>query len=121
MKNFTAIAILISAFGLTQCYYDNEEALYGEEQCSGQAPTFSITISGIISNNCSACHSATVASGGITLETYQQIKTLADNGTLKGVVTHSNGFPPMPKNAQQLSQCNINAIVQWIEAGAPNN
>jgi hypothetical protein len=57
----------------------------------------------------------------VILETHRQVKALADNGTLAGVITHSSGFSPMPKNAPQLSQCNIDAILQWIEPGAPNN
>jgi uncharacterized membrane protein len=121
-KNIIAIIMTgISASLFTQCYYDNEEVLYGEQQCSPDPPTFSGKISGIIQSNCIVCHSASLQSGGVTLETYQQIKTLADNGTLAGVITHSSGFSPMPKNAPQLSKCNIDAIIQWIEAGAPNN
>jgi mono/diheme cytochrome c family protein len=121
MKRFSIVAIIVIALVATQCYYDNEELLYGVEQCSSETPTYSVTVSSIIKNNCSGCHNASVASGGVTLETYQQIKTLADNGRLKGVITHSSGFSPMPKNSPQLSRCNIDAIVQWIEAGAPNN
>lgn len=113
--------MLLTAITLTNCYYDNEELLYGEEQCSNEPSTYSGTVSVIISNNCLVCHSASVASGGVTLETHSQVKTLADNGTLAGVISHSSGFPPMPKNAPQLSQCNINAIIEWIDGGALNN
>lgn len=121
MKGVTRIAMLMIALISTQCYYDNEELLYGVEQCSTEPSTYSGNVAVIIRNNCLVCHGASVASGGVTLETHSQVKTLADNGTLAGVITHSSGFSPMPKNAQQLSKCNIDAILQWIEAGAPNN
>jgi mono/diheme cytochrome c family protein len=120
-KIISIIMTGISASLFTQCYYDNEQVLYGEQKCSSDVSTYSGKVSSIIQSNCITCHSASVQSGGVTLETYQQIKTLADNGTLAGVITHSSGFFPMPKNAPQLSKCNIDAILQWIEAGSPNN
>jgi uncharacterized membrane protein len=120
-KIITIIMTGLSATLFTHCYYDNEAVLYGEQVCSTEPSTFSGDVMPIIQHNCITCHSASLQNGGVTLETYQQIKTLAENGTLKGVITHSSGFSPMPKNAPQLSKCNIDAIVQWIEAGAPNN
>lgn len=115
------ILMLTVAIVFPGCYYDNEIKLYGVEECSTEPSTYSGTVSVIISNNCLSCHSQSVSSGGITLETYNQVKAQADNGNLLGVISHSSGFSPMPKNGPQLSECNITAIRQWIEGGTLND
>jgi hypothetical protein len=109
------------ALTLTNCYYDNEEALYGVEQCSTEPVTYAGTISGILQRNCLSCHSQSANSGGVVLETYAQVKVQATSGKLVGVVSHAPGFSSMPKNAPQLSECNVSAIRQWVEAGALDN
>jgi mono/diheme cytochrome c family protein len=91
------------------------------EQCSTDSVTYEGTISTIIKDNCVSCHGQSLQSGGIRLDTYQHVKAQADNGNLLGVITHSSGFSPMPKNAPQLSECNIAAISKWIEGGGLNN
>jgi hypothetical protein len=113
--------MVVFVLGLFNCYYDNEEALYGIEQCSTDSVTYVATIAPIIQNNCISCHSQSVNSGGVTLETYAQVRSRADDGVLLGVVAHSSGFSPMPKNSPKLSECNIAAIRQWIEDGSLNN
>ena len=115
------IAIALSSCILSQCYYDNEAMLYGEQQCSTEPVSFSGSIAPIIQANCISCNSTAISSGGVSLETYQHVKIQATNGNLLGAVTHANGFSPMPKNAPQLSQCNIEAIRAWVEAGSAND
>jgi hypothetical protein len=112
--------ILLS--GITSgCYYDNEAVLYGVQECVPDAPTYSTTIAPLISRNCLSCHNQASSNGGIALETYSQVITQVESGRLMGAITHSSGFSPMPKNSQQLSECNINAIRTWIDAGTPEN
>lgn len=110
---------------LTSCYYDNEEELYPKPDnkiACGDAPvTFSSDVSPIISSNCLQCHSQAANMGNVILEGYTQIKIYADNGQLYGVVSHSQGFSPMPKNMAKLSDCNIAIIKKWIDSGSPNN
>jgi len=121
IKQRHTVLVTLLCIVLGACYYDNEEALYGIEECSSEVPAYSSTVAGIIQRNCLSCHSQSVASGGIVLETYAHVKTHAGNGKLLGAVTHASGFSPMPKNAPQLSECNISAIRQWIESGALDN
>lgn len=115
------ILLIVSISLLWGCYYDNEEALYGVPECSAEPVTYSTKISSIISKNCISCHSTAAANGGITLETYAHVKSQADNGKLVGSVTHASGFSPMPKNAPQLSECDITAIRNWVQGGSLNN
>jgi len=89
--------------------------------CNTTAVTFAQTISPIIQNNCQGCHSGTAPQGNLSLTNYTQIKTIADNGKLLGTINHSNGFVPMPYNQPQLSDCKIDQVTNWVNAGSPNN
>ncbi len=75
----------------------------------------------ILQANCYSCHGNGGNSGGVNLDTYDNVKIVADNGSLLGAITHASGFVPMPLNAPQLSDCDINKIKSWIGNGAQNN
>ena len=83
--------------------------------------TYSTTISGIINTNCLSCHGSGNPSGGFSLNTYAGVKAKVDDGRLFGAVIHLPGCVPMPDGGPKLSQCDINKIKAWIDAGAPNN
>ncbi|RYD71392.1 MAG: hypothetical protein EOP53_23755 [Sphingobacteriales bacterium] len=89
--------------------------------CDSTQVTFSQTVMPVISTNCKGCHNSNLASGNIELTNYEQVKTVALNGKLSGVITHSTGYTPMPQGAKKLPDCTINKIKTWIAAGAPNN
>ncbi|MEO8116697.1 MAG: cytochrome c [Bacteroidota bacterium] len=89
--------------------------------CDVSNVTYSMNVLPIISNNCYSCHGNGNTSGGIILEGYDNIKIQADNGNLKGVITHAPGYPAMPMDKPMLSDCDINTITAWINDGAPNN
>ncbi len=105
----------------TGCAYDNAEELFPAPVCNTSAVTYQGTIAPILQANCLSCHSSAIAESGIVLEDVHEVQHLAEHGTLLGVVTHSPGFPAMPKDAPQLSACDIAAIRAWVEAGAPDN
>lgn len=106
---------------LSSCYYDAEELLYPDLECNTDGVTLSGTVLPILVENCYRCHDAANNFGGITLEGYDQLKRYADNGQLLGAISHTTGFSPMPQNAPQLVECNIEKIAAWLDAGAPNN
>jgi mono/diheme cytochrome c family protein len=107
------------------CTYDNEEDLAPQPdhqfQCDTTAVTFSGTVVPILSTNCYSCHAAGIAEGGVVLDNYNGVKEEASHGHLVGVITHAPGFPPMPQGAAKLSDCDIEKIRNWVDAGAPNN
>jgi mono/diheme cytochrome c family protein len=103
------------------CYYDNAADLYGEAECSEGESTYSASVAPILNKNCMSCHSQAVAEGGVILQTYSEVKQQAESGKLLGTITHAGGFSPMPKDAPQLPECDLNAIRAWIDAGAANN
>ena len=93
----------------------------GSATCDTANMTYSANIKAILQSNCYSCHGNGQANGGVTLDTYAGVKTVADNGKLIGVITHAAGFPAMPQGGTKLSDCNINKIKDWINRGTQNN
>ncbi|MFM7683549.1 MAG: hypothetical protein ACKO7P_12530, partial [Bacteroidota bacterium] len=57
----------------------------------------------------------------LSLTNYNEIKTIVDNGSLVESLNGTNGYSVMPKGTTGLTSCDYNAIMNWINAGAPNN
>jgi len=88
--------------------------------CDPNLFTYSLDIEPIINNACVSCHKPGYLGGGINLVGYANVKIQADNGFLLGTITHAPTYEPMPKGGK-LSECEIDKIQNWIEAGALNN
>lgn len=95
--------------------------LFCDEMCDTLNVTYSGTIWPIIQNSCFGCHNSSNASGGLLLENYEQVKAIAADGSLMGVINHIAGYNSMPKNGNQLSECKREQIKNWIEDGMQNN
>jgi len=131
MKNVFKIVnpllIIVAAFTVSSCYYDNEETLYPRQvTCDTTNVSYAGTVKPIIDQHCLSCHSGGAPSAGISLETYDDIASAAaipegSYGSLLGVVKHSSGNSAMPKGANKLSDCNILRIEKWINDGTNNN
>ena len=70
---------------------------------------------------CVGCHTGASAGGGLDLTTYTGVAAAVTGNRLVGSLNHTAGFSPMPKNAGKISQCDIDAIERWVNAGYPNN
>jgi len=94
-------------------------------QCLGDCDTSVFTYSGavapIMNSYCKGCHNPNALNGGIDLSTYSGVQAVALNGKLRGTITHSAGYSPMPQGGNQLPSCEIIQIEKWIQAGANNN
>lgn len=114
------ILICLSIIGIlvTSCYRDKEELLYGDVMCDTDQVSFSTDIMPIISSSCaiSGCHVQGGSGVGI-FENYTQVKDKVDNGSLRQRVVVQMDMPPAPP----LSDCQIQHIEAWLDAGAPNN
>lgn len=127
MKEFNALAavmMLLFLLGLgTQygCYYDVEEDIYPDLGCDTVNVTYSQVVLPIIDAACYDCHDSANDFGGITLEGYDKLKVLVDNGSLLGVIKREAGWSPMPKNQGPLPDCDIEKIEVWINNGALDN
>ncbi|MCB0609206.1 MAG: hypothetical protein H6562_22640 [Lewinellaceae bacterium] len=82
---------------------------------------FAADILPIIKNSCNGCHSGTSPQGSVNLTDYNHIKGYVDNGSLLGAIQRQAGFNPMPPTGGPLSDCRIEQIRKWVDAGAPNN
>ena len=89
--------------------------------CDTSAYTYSGTVSVIMQDHCTGCHSGQYPSAGIDLSTYKGVRRVALDGRLMGTITWSPGYSPMPKNGNKLDNCSITQIGKWVDAGAPNN
>jgi hypothetical protein len=117
-KVFLASSI---ALGLTQCYYDNVQDLYGNTPCETAAVTYSQDISSILDLNCVGCHNATSASGGLNLEGHANAAASALVGSMINRVSLSAGNALLMPPGQPLSSCDLAKLNQWVSEGAPNN
>ena len=118
MKYFGLFLLVL--FGLNSCYYDVEEELY-PGGCETINLSYSQDIVPILENNCLSCHNQASNFGNVTLEGYDNVLLFVTNGELLGSIKHESGFSPMPQNAAQLVECDIEKIETWIADGAPNN
>ena len=114
----------VTLFGLVvlqRCKYD-KEMLVPRSNCADTLNiSFAAKVRPLLQANCFSCHGNGSSEGNISMETYDQVKTLAISGRLLGAISHSPGFAPMPEGAGKLSDCSIEAVRTWIEEGAGDN
>ena len=95
---------------------------FEDTACQADPPvSFAADVFPVIDKYCIGCHSGNNPWAGLPLKTYEEIKVIADNGMLIGVIDYEPGFPPMPKDLPKLRDCVIDDIRSWVEAGAPDN
>ncbi len=122
-KMLTGVFLIALITGFSACYYDNEEALYGAtpSDCNLGEVKYSVQVRSIISTNCYACHSTGSNLGNLLLDSYNSVRSAANNGSLMGSVKHAAGYSAMPQGAAKLEDCDIQALQTWVDAGTPNN
>jgi len=112
----------ILLISICSCAYENrEDEVQKNQLCEPLNMSFSENIKPILNSNCVSCHNINIANGGVNLQEFAQVKKLADNGKLVGVINHSPGFAFMPQGAAKLPECEILKIETWINEGAQNN
>jgi uncharacterized membrane protein len=99
----------------------NDECTEGDSSsCTTANMSFANDIAPIISTNCNGCHSGSSPSGGINLSNYSGVAAIAASGKLYNSVAQNGMAQAMPQTSK-LSDCNINKIKSWVDAGYPNN
>lgn len=89
--------------------------------CDTANVTWTASIQPIIQQKCQGCHQGAAPGGGISLQTYNDVRLTAIDSSLRGVVEHQPGWSAMPKGTARLPECDLAKIRIWVEAGAPNN
>lgn len=118
MKKLFITLIVIASFACTK---NVDEELNPINTCDTTNISFANDVLPIFNNNCNGCHSASAQLGGIILDNYEDVNQTVLAGRLIGSIKHEIGFSPMPQNASQLLQCNIDKISAWVDDGAQNN
>jgi mono/diheme cytochrome c family protein len=91
-------------------------------ECNAENVSYSGFIVPLLTNTCIGCHSGAGASGGVVLNTFNGVKTVADNGRLVGAITWASGYQQMPFGSPtKLQDCQIEKIKAWVNDGAPEN
>lgn len=121
------IRMLLSLLLLTlfsACYYDTREnvAPFVEATaCVTDSVSYQVDIAPLMALQCNSCHNASLASGGVRVDTYDQVKAHASNGSLYGSMNHDAGYVAMPTNAGKLPACDLAKVKAWVDAGFLNN
>ena len=89
--------------------------------CDSTKYSYTGRIEPIISNWCVGCHNTGNAGGGYDYTSYGGLVASITNHRLLGSLNHLTGYSGMPKNTNQLSACDINAITKWVNGGYANN
>ncbi len=89
--------------------------------CDTTAVSYSQDLVPILNQYCINCHTTSSPSGGVALDNYSSVKTVADNGRLYGSIARLPGYVPMPYGQGPLDSCIVIKFDAWIKAGAPNN
>ncbi|MCF8238401.1 MAG: hypothetical protein K9I85_09625 [Saprospiraceae bacterium] len=89
--------------------------------CATSGMSYGNDIRPILTSSCTGCHSGSAPQGGIDLNAYSSVVSLAQNGKLLGAVKHEPGFVAMPPAGNGLSECAISKVQAWIEQGMLNN
>jgi hypothetical protein len=104
------------------CSHDREEMVEPTAVCDTITVTYTLTVLPIVQTRCALpeCH---VAGGNGTgdFTTYAGLRTQADNGHLVPAVQRTPGAIPMPPDGSMIPECDIRAIVAWVNAGALEN
>ncbi|MHB8778091.1 MAG: c-type cytochrome [Anaerolineales bacterium] len=91
--------------------------------------TYSGKVKSIFESNCQVCHNSSTARGGWDSTSYQSIMTSGNNGPVivpgnaadsllaQSILGQGSQMPPIGS----LSQSDIQVILDWIAAGAPEN
>lgn len=115
MNKIFILGLLV--FGLSSCYYDNEEDLYpiDPSDCETAGLTYDNEIKVLINSNCSTrgCHYT--GSQEPTLTNYQEVKDNLDRISKQALEERT--MPP----SGPLATCEHNQLTQWIADGAPEN
>ena len=92
---------------------------YCGEACDTTQFTYSGTISSIISRNCIGCHTGSSPGGGVSLNTYDEVKAQCVNGKMMPAITKTGSKPMPPSSSSKLSDCNIAQFTRWMNNNYP--
>lgn len=97
------------------------ENLICDQDCDDADVSYAQFVAPLMQQFCNACHGSSSPSGGIITDTHAGLESIANNGSLYGAISWSDGFNPMPQGQDQLAACEIMKVKTWIDEGALDN
>jgi hypothetical protein len=121
LERFSLFIIILLTLISVSCTNDNEFDLYGKQKCDTTNVTWDSKIASILKANCVMCHGPEIAYKGVRHDTYEFEMIVVNDGRLRGVVNHLDGYIKMPKDREKLPECELKIINIWLDNGAPKN
>jgi hypothetical protein len=106
---------------IPSCENNNESELYGTEKCDTTNITWNSKVSEILLKNCVSCHGSDISYNGVRHDSYASELIVVNDGRLRGVINHFDGFSKMPKDRGKLPECDLKILNIWLDNGAPEN
>ena len=82
----------------------------------------------ILENRCGKCHMGSFTSKNLNMETYDSLMAGSQNGAVivagnakESLLARKILKGEMPKRGPKLTPAQVQIIIDWINAGAPNN
>jgi len=117
----TVFFILYWICGSTSCTLQNEEDFLKDIICDTTDISYH-DLTYIFTGICTDCHSELFTyRDGIEMDSYNGVKSSVNTGLVWPSINHADGVPPMPVGISKLSDCELNKIEAWINAGMPEN
>lgn len=93
------------------------------DMCDTDSMTYTADIKQIFDATCAfaGCHDMDAASTIGSLSNYDNAVAFVGFDRLLGAINHQETFKPMPypDGSAKMSQCNIDKITAWVNAGTP--
>ena len=120
MRQRVFLWAILGLIGMSGCYYDNKETMYGKSTCDTLNISYSSKIAPIISQKCVGCHNASSATAGVDLSSYSQVVKYGQTKQLQGTINQLPGYETklMPPGGK-LDNCNLSVIDIWVRKGMP--
>lgn len=90
--------------------------------------SFTRDVQPILASRCARCHFGEFTSAELHMDTYASLMTGSENGPVivagnanKSLLAQKISSGEMPKRGPKLTPAQVQIIVDWINAGAPNN
>jgi mono/diheme cytochrome c family protein len=113
-------ALLVSAYAILQI---------GSTNAAPQTDvSFANDVQPILQTRCGSCHMGEFVNKNLRMDTYESLMAGSQNGPVivAGDAKHSLlvqkiSSGEMPKRGPKLTPAQVQVIIEWIDAGAPNN
>lgn len=117
MKHHLLILLIPAMILLTYCTYENEEDLFGQEDCSTLPASLTEDVIPIINTNCaiSGCHVTGVQAPDLTKK-----EIIIASAPLIKAQVQTRTMPPTD-SGESLTLNEIQTIVCWVDNGAHDN